>query len=115
MRKNLPVLSILLAIASLAQGTDLQGVIIDIKCAQDILKHGRQIVKKRRECSLSKHYSRTGYGIITDDQKFFRFDDAGNKRALELLKNSSDRDNVKVVIAGDIDGRTIKVANMSLL
>lgn len=52
---------------------------------------------------------------MTDDQKFYRFDDAGNKKAVELLKNIPDKDNLKVIISGDIDGDTIKVGRMSLL
>ena len=106
---------LLFAVVWRASGTELQGVIIDPNCAQDILKHGRHVVKKRHECSLMKDYAREGYGMITDDRRFFRFDDAGNKRARELLKNTSDRDNLKVIVSGEIDGSIIKVANISLL
>jgi hypothetical protein len=72
-------------------------------------------VKQRRDCSLRKRYVRDGYGIVTDDQKFYRFDDAGNKKALQLLKNIPDKDNLKVIVSGDIDGDIIKVDRMSLL
>jgi hypothetical protein len=116
MRTTLAVLCLLLAAACFVHGAELQGVVIDRDCAEDILKHGRQIIlKQRRDCSLRKRYIRDGYGIITDDQKFYKFDDAGNKKALQLLKNIPDRDNLKVIVSGDIDGDTIKVDRMSLL
>jgi hypothetical protein len=116
MRTTLPTLCALLAMACLGQGTKIQGVVIDRNCAEDILKHGRQIIlKQRRECSLLKNYVRDGYGILTDDHKFFHFDDAGNKKTLQLLKNTPDKDNLRVVVSGDLDGDTIKVTEMSLL
>jgi hypothetical protein len=116
MRTTLPVVCLLLAMACLVQGAEVQGLVIDRNCGEDIVKHGRQIIlKQRRDCSLRKHYVRDGYGIVTDDQKFYKFDDAGNKKALQLLKNIPDKDNLKVIISGDIDGDTIKVGRMSLL
>ena len=116
MRTTLPALCVLLAVACLAPGAQIQGVVIDRNCANDVLKHGRQIIlKQRRDCSLMKHYIRDGYGILTDDQKFFNFDEAGNKKAVQLLKNTPDKDNLKVIVSGDIDGDTIKVSDMSLL
>ena len=116
MIKSRVTVFLLFALASLVYGTEVQGVVIDRDCAQDILKYGRQvIVKKRRQCSLMKDYVRSGYGIITDDRKFLRFDDPGNKKVLALLRNTSERDNLKVIVTGEIDGDTIKVAEMSLL
>jgi hypothetical protein len=116
MRTTLPAFCVLLALACLARGAEIQGVVIDRICAEDILKHGRQIIlKQRHDCSLMKHYIRDGYGILTDDHKFFNFDEAGNKKAVQLLKNTPDKDNLKVIIRGDIDGDEIKVIDMSLL
>jgi hypothetical protein len=116
MRTTLPAFCALMALVSLARGAQIQGVVIDRNCAEDILKHGRQIIlKQRRDCSLMKRYVRDGYGILTEDRKFFNFDDAGNKKAIQLLKNTPDKDNLKVIVTGDLDGDTIKVSDMSLL
>lgn len=116
MTKSVVAVCVTFSFASLVYGAEVQGVVIDRDCAQDILKYGRQvIVKKRRECSLMKDYVRSGYGIVTDARKFLRFDNAGNRRVVELLRNTSERDNLKVIVTGDIDGDTIKVTEMSLL
>jgi hypothetical protein len=116
MRTTLPAFCLLFSMACLVHGAEVQGLVIDRNCGEDIVKHGRQIiVKQRRDCSLRKRYVRDGYGIVTDDQKFYRFDDAGNKKALQLLKNIPDKDNLKVIVSGDIDGDIIKVDRMSLL
>jgi hypothetical protein len=115
MRKSLPAF-LLLTAACLVDGAAFQGVVVDRNCGDDILKHGRQIIlKQRRDCSLMKHYLRDGYGIVTNDNNFFKFDDLGNKKAIQLLKNINHKDDLKVIVNGDIDGDTIKVTNMSLL
>lgn len=116
MRISLPAFCLLLTTACLMRGGEFQGVVVDRNCGDDILKHGRQIIlKQRRECSLMKHYVRDGYGIVTDDKHFLRFDDLGNKKAIQLLKNINHKDDLKVIVTGDVDGDTIKVTDMSLL
>ena len=104
-----------LAVA-LLPGADVQGVVIDRNCAQDVLKNGRKVIlNRKRDCSLMRNYKRAGYGVLTDDHKFFSFDDAGNKKAVRLLENTPDKDNLKVIVSGQIDGGMIKVATMSML
>ncbi len=116
MRPALQLFGLLFIASGLLPAAALQGVVIDRNCAQDILKDGRQnVFRRKRECSLMQHYVRSGYGILTDDKKFFKFDDAGNRQAIRLLKNTRDKDNLKVVVNGDIQGDTVKVSAMSLL
>jgi len=112
----LPVLCLAIAVACITQGAEIQGVIADWNCTAGMVRNGRaKTLKRNRECSLVKNFNRSAYGLITGDNKFYRLDDAGNDRARLLLKNTPDKDNLKVVVTGDIQGDTIKVANMSLL
>lgn len=116
MRRLLTPILWLLAISSALPATDLQGVIADWNCTQDMVRYGRaKVLKQNRSCSMMKNYNRAAYGLITDDKKFYRLDENGNKLARELLAHSPDKDNLKVIVSGDIEGDTIKVANMSLL
>ena len=64
---------------------------------------------------MMKDYRRSAYGLITSDQKYYRLDDNGNRLARVLLGNTPDKDNLKVIVTGEIDGSTIKVTNMSEL
>jgi hypothetical protein len=97
-------------------GTDLQGLIVDWNCAQQMAQKGRlQTLKNNRACSLMKDYNRATYGLITSDQKYYRFDDNGNRLARVLLANTPDKDNLKVIVSGEINGPIIKVTNMSEL
>jgi hypothetical protein len=99
-----------------APAADLQGVIADWNCVKPMIKDGREkVLKQNHNCSLMTNYSRAGYGLITGDKKFYRLDDSGRAWALKLLKDTPDKDNLKVVVTGDIDGDTIHVKNMSEL
>lgn len=116
MRGVLLSIGILLMAGCSACAAQLQGVIADWGCTRDMVEHGREAtLKQRPDCSLVKNYSKAEYGLITDDKKFYKLDDAGNKQARSLLGNTRDRDNLRVVVTGDLDGNTIKVASMSLL
>src|SRR4051794_24814191 len=101
---------------SLAQAVELQGVIADWKCTEPMVRDGRErTLKQNRSCSLMKNPDRDGYGLITVDKKYYQLDDTGNQKVKELLRNTPDKDNLKVIVTGDLDGSTIKVANISML
>ncbi len=105
-----------LSSAGALRATVIQGVLADWNCTQAMVRNGREkTLKQNRSCSLIKNYNRSEYGLITDDKKFYRLDEAGNKTARLLLKDTPDKDNLKVVVTGDIDGDTIKVTQMTML
>ena len=62
-----------------------------------------------------KNYVRAAYGLITDDMKSYKLDDSGNQHVLQLLQNTPDKDNLKVVVTGEVQGNNIKVSDMSIL
>ena len=110
----LPVL--MLVAAALSQAADFQGVVTDWNCTEAMVRNGREkVLKQNRSCSLMQKYVRDAYGLITVDKKFYRLQDPGNQRIQELLKNTPDKDNLKVIVSGDLDGNTIKITNISML
>jgi hypothetical protein len=116
MRKLPVVLVILATFAVMGRAADLQGVIADWKCTEAMVRNGREkTLKQNRSCSLMKNPDRRAYGLITDDKKFYRFNDAGTKRVRELLQNSPDKDNLRVIVQGDLTGNTINASNVSIL
>jgi hypothetical protein len=66
-----------------------------------------------RECALKCQAS--GYGIITKDHKFLKFDAAGNTKITEALKASDKKDHLRVDVAGDVKGDTLQVSSIKLL
>ncbi len=95
---------------------EIQGVIADWNCTKAMVRNGREkTLERNRSCSLMKNYDRAAYGLITGDNKFYQLDEEGNKKARLLLKDTPGKDNLKVVVTGEIQGNTIKVSDMTLL
>ena len=66
-----------------------------------------------RECALKCQAS--GYGIITKDHQFLKFDAAGNSKIAEALKASDKKDHLRVDVTGDVKGDTLAVSSVKLL
>ncbi|MBV9264738.1 MAG: hypothetical protein JO061_01080 [Acidobacteriaceae bacterium] len=111
-----PLLSAALFAALPTQCAEIQGVIADWQCVKAMVDNGRErTLKDNKSCSLGNNYSRSSYGVITNDKKYYRLDDAGRAWALKLLKDTHDKDRLYVVVTGTIDGEVIHVSNMSEL
>lgn len=116
MRKIFSAVGLLLMLGGFLQAAEIQGVLADWTCTERMVRVGREkVLRQNRSCSLMRNFQRGAYGVITDDKKFYRLDDPGNHRVLELLRNTPDKDNLKVVVSGDIEGNTIKVSNITML
>jgi hypothetical protein len=116
MRKMIRIGGLLSIAAGISAASEIQGVVTDWACTENMVRMGREkTLRQNRSCSLMKNFKRAAYGLITDDKKFYRLDDPGNQRILELLGNTPDKDNLKVVVSGDIEGNTVKVSNITML
>jgi hypothetical protein len=114
--RTVSISCLILAAAGPVAAAEMQGVIADWNCVRPMVRDGRaNTLKNNRSCSLMKKYDRAAYGLITGDNKFFRLDDAGNNKIRQLLKDTPDKDNLKVVVTGDVQDGAIKVANISEL
>lgn len=66
-----------------------------------------------RECALKCQAS--GYGVLTKDHKFLKFDSAGNAKIAEALKASDKKDHLRVDVTGDVEGDMLQVSSIKLL
>jgi hypothetical protein len=66
-----------------------------------------------RACALKCESS--GYGIITSDKKYLKFDAAGNKEVAAALKASTKKDHLRADVTGEVEGDTLKVTSVKLL
>jgi len=55
-----------------------------------------------------------GFGIVAADGTYLKFDEAGNKKALSLLKSTRKTDHIRATIIGEREGDIIKVKSVSL-
>jgi hypothetical protein len=103
----------------------IQGVLIDEKCspnAQTRVVSGLNThleggivwaYTHTRKCALMPECQRSGYGLATHDNRFLKFDAAGNRKATELLRTSNKEDDLEVEVTGEVQGDGIKVLSLT--
>ena len=104
-------LGALLAGPALASAASFNNVsVIDVSCSK---KAAADPDSHTRACALK--CAGSGYGIVTEDKKYLKFDAAGNAKITEALKASDKKDHLRVNVDGDVQGDTIKVTSVKLL
>jgi hypothetical protein len=83
--------------------------LIDTRCATKAKDSPDDHTKA---CALQ--CSKNGFGILAADGTFLKLDDAGNTKVVEALKASSNTDHLRVTVAGEREGETIKVNSVRL-
>src|SRR5580693_7750731 len=117
---------LLCGLATTAPAETIKGVLMDQMCsgkadlrisgATGTLVGGRIVAEAHtRECALMPACQKSGYGVYTSDNKFLKFDEAGNRKALAALKASTKLDDLEVEITGEVKDDTIKVATLKIL
>lgn len=84
--------------------------VIDTMCLSKVKENPD---KHERKCLLQCG-DMGGYGILDADGNYLKFDDAGNTKVQALLKDSDKKDHIRVTVAGEKSGDTIKVSSVSL-
>jgi hypothetical protein len=68
-----------------------------------------------RECLLMPACVKSGYGIVTRDDRFLEFDAEGNRKALAAIKASKKLVDFEAEVTGEVSGDTIRVKTLKLL
>jgi hypothetical protein len=84
--------------------------LIDHKCSTKIKP--RTVDTHTRSCSLT--FESSGYGILTADGTFLKFDKEGSQKALDELKASAKKDHLRATVTGDREGDMVKVQSIKL-
>lgn len=64
------------------------------------------------ECALQ--CVKGGYGLISADGTYLKFDTAGNAKTVAALKATRKADHLRVTVIGERDGNAIKVTSISI-
>jgi hypothetical protein len=84
--------------------------VVDVACSKKVAADPDS---HTRDCALM--CEKSGYGIVTPDKKFLKFDADGNAKVLAALKASDKKDHLRVNVSGDVQGDTMKVTSVKLL
>lgn len=116
MCRNLLGVALLAGFATVASAETVQGVLMDKACSAKAVSGGQQAAKDHTtQCALLPDCQKSGYGVFTADGKFLSFDVKGNGRALQLVKTTKMKDNLRITVDGVIQGDKITVSRIKFL
>jgi hypothetical protein len=111
MRKFVLLVAILMMLAIPALSETFHDVpFVDKNCSSKVAANPDT---HTRECALK--CAASGYGIVTEDQKFLKFDADGNAKMKDALQASDKKDHLRVDVNGDVENDTLKVKSIKLL
>jgi hypothetical protein len=114
------LLSLLLMGAAFAwavPAAEIEGVLMDKMCSMKAMNEGglKAAAMHKRSCALMPDCVKSGYGVVTADNKFLAFDAAGNQKAEKALKASKKEDDIRVKVTGEESGDTVQVKSLKIL
>jgi len=56
----------------------------------------------------------SGFGILTSEGDYLKFDEEGNQKAQAALKQTDKKDHLRVTVEGDREGDNLKVKTISM-
>ena len=83
--------------------------LVDVNCSA---KAKNNPDSHTRDCALQ--CAKSGFGIVTSDGTFLKFDGQGNEQALTVLKSSQAKDHLRATVTGEREGDTIKVKSLKM-
>ena len=97
-----------------AKSVKLTGYLIDNACsARANTEGGAEKVKNHTvKCAMMPNCEKSGYALYADG-KLYKLDEAGNKKATEIYKNTKVERGLQVSVEGEVDGDSLKVKSMS--
>ena len=117
-RKMFPLVVVLALMAGALFAQDktvtLTGYLIDHRCAANHEKDkafGTWVKTHGTSCATMEACEKSGYGVVVGE-KLYKFDDAGNTSAADLLKNTKSKKGLHVKAEGTVDGDTLKVTKL---
>jgi len=94
----------MLSVAAFAE--TLNGTLVDVMCKdKDLAGH-------TTKCALG--CAKSGFGLVTGEGKFLKFDEAGNAKALAALKATKKEGDLKAKVDGTGDGDNIQVSSIEI-
>jgi hypothetical protein len=119
MNRKLLVVILSLAFAAMLYAQDskaikVTGFLIDNSCADSAKGElGTRAKGHAVSCALMDSCEKSGYSVVTDDNKRYRLNEKGEGMAAELLKNTKSTKGVKVALEGNSNGDVVDVTKLT--
>ena len=107
--KKLVIAFFVCAVLPLLADTWKDVPLVDSNCSAKVKSAPDQ---HTRQCALG--CAKGGFGVLTADASFLKFDDAGNARALTALLSTKKTDHLRATVTGKRSGESIQVESITL-
>src|SRR3954471_10713603 len=117
MTRKLFVIMLSLAFAAVLYAQDpkpltVTGYLIDNAC-EDSAKDAARAKGHSTSCALMDNCEKSGYSVVTDDNKRYKLSEKGEGLASQLLKNTKTTKGVKVTAEGNYNGSELDVTKLT--
>lgn len=110
MKKLIFSLALVVGLSTIAAGETWKNApLVDKMCSQKVKADPDS---HTTQCAIE--CARSGYGILTPDGAFLKFDKAGDQKALAALKATKKTDHLRATVAGERKGDNIRVESLTL-
>ena len=103
------LVTLMALLGAAAWAGEWNGYLMDAMCAA---KMKDKAATHKAKCALS--CAKTGFGIVTADGKYVKFDEAGNAKAQEALKGTTKDQDLKIKVTGTLEGDALQVESLSI-
>jgi hypothetical protein len=100
-----------------AQGNTetVNGHLIDVMCATKHAKEGSTYAEQHhKKCLLMDGCVKSGYAVLTADNRLLKLDQTGSQIALDLIKKTDRERDWKVTVTGRVTNDQIAVSTLAL-
>ena len=114
-RLALSLFAALMFVALPVAAETVDGYLVDKMCSGMIVEKGGGAAKMHtKQCALMPNCKASGYGVVTADGKFLKFDASGDKKATAALEGTAKKDDITVTVDGKVDGSSIAVQSLKI-
>ncbi|MBI4476192.1 MAG: hypothetical protein HY654_03405 [Acidobacteria bacterium] len=92
----------------------IKGHLIDVACGTEKDANAKTAAKHDKPCLQMDDCVKSGYGVMTAENTFYKFDNAGNQNARKLIRATDKAADWRVTVVGTISGEKIAVQTMAL-
>ena len=111
---SLVVAGVSTTMAGQSSGQKISGYLVDSVCAAGHATEPGYSANHDKKCNLMDGCIKSGYSLVTSDNKVLKFDQKGADLALALIKATDKDKDWKVVVTGKVDGQMIAVNSIAL-
>jgi hypothetical protein len=114
MKKFALILFAAMAVSAFAADTQVKGYLVDLACAAEDGQTPGFGAKHTKGCLQMPDCVKSGYGILTDDKKVIKFDNASDEKVKKFIADLKKEKDIKVTVTGAVNGDKITVTKIDL-